>query len=75
MRSRLFNMTSLTDIVSNSIGILVLLALLTLFNAEKKVYKVDIPIEHQTGLAPAFFLCKDDAVLYLDTEKIFFERR
>jgi len=71
MKDELINLNSLTDIVSNSVGILVLLSLLTLFQAEKKVFEVDIPIEHQSNQCPVFFICKDDALLFLDSAIIF----
>lgn len=67
---RLFNLNFLTDIVSNAIGIAVLLALVTFLTSESKTYEVGVPLEHDTSLVPRFFVCKDDALLPVDRGRI-----
>jgi hypothetical protein len=71
MKQDLINVNFLTDIISNSVGILVLFAVLNIVHEEKKVYKLEVPIEHESSLAPAFFICKDDAIVFIDPETIF----
>jgi len=71
MKQDLINVNFLTDIISNSVGILVLFAVLNIAHEEKKVYKLEVPIEHETSLAPAFFICKDDAIVFVDPNTIF----
>ncbi|OAD24037.1 hypothetical protein THIOM_000112 [Candidatus Thiomargarita nelsonii] len=71
MKQDLINVNFLTDIISNSVGILVLFAVLNIVHEEKTVYKLEVPIEHQSSLAPAFFICKDDAIVFIDPETIF----
>ncbi len=71
MKQDLINVNFLTDIISNSVGILVLFAVLNIVHEEKTVYKLEVPIEHESSLAPAFFICKDDAIVFVDPETIF----
>ncbi|MEN8216221.1 MAG: hypothetical protein ABFS56_07560 [Pseudomonadota bacterium] len=71
MKQDLINVNFLTDIISNSVGILVLFAVLNIVHEEKKVYKLEVPIEHESSLAPSFFICKDDAIVFIDPETIF----
>jgi len=66
----LINLNSLTDIISNSIGVLVLFSTLTLMQLGQKVYKVEVPLEYATEKGPVFFVCRDDAILPLDLSKI-----
>jgi hypothetical protein len=65
------NVDSLTDIVSNSVGILIILAVVSLIHDNSKAYQLEIPIEHQSELSPVFVIAKDDALIVLDTDKIF----
>jgi len=65
------NVDSLTDIVSNSVGILIILAVVTLIHDNSKAYQLEIPIEHQSELSPVFIIAKDDQLIVLDTDKIF----
>lgn len=71
MRAVEFNLDSLTDIVSNSIGILVMLAVLTLLQQEGKVFEVSVPIEHASNSAPVVFICREDRVLYVPGKDLF----
>lgn len=64
-------MDSLTDIVSNSVGILIIFAVINLIHDNNKTYQLEIPIQHRTHLKPAFYLIKDDKILTLDEDKIF----
>lgn len=67
----LINVDSLTDIVSNSVGILIIFAVITLVHDNNKAYQLEIPIEHQSELAPVFLITKNDSVILLDTDKLF----
>lgn len=60
------NLVSLADIISNSIGMLVLFALMTLIQAEQRTESLHVPIEHDTSLSPVFFLCQGGAALPVD---------
>jgi hypothetical protein len=71
MKSDLININSLTDIISNSVGILILFAVLNIVYEGGKVYKLEVPLEYESSLIPAFFLCKDNAIIFLQPEIIF----
>jgi hypothetical protein len=67
----LISLDSLTDIVSNSVGILIIFAVINLIHDNNKTYQLEIPIEHATELSPVFYICKDDRILEMDMDKIF----
>jgi len=67
----LISLDSLTDIVSNSVGILIIFAVINLIHDNNKTFQLEIPIEHATELSPVFFISKDDRIIKLDTETIF----
>lgn len=67
----LISLDSLTDIVSNSVGILIVFAVINLIHDNNETYQLEIPIEHQTELRPEFFIIKNDSILELDTDIIF----
>jgi len=67
----LISLDSLTDIVSNSVGILIIFAVINLIHDNNKTYQLEIPLEHETDLTPVFFIAKNDRILTLDTDKIF----
>jgi len=67
----LINVDSLTDIVSNSVGILIIFAVINLIHDNNKTYELEIPIEHETELRPAYIISKDDRLLVLNTEQVF----
>lgn len=67
----LISLDSLTDIVSNSIGILIIFAVINLIHDNNKTYQLEIPLEHVTELSPVFFICKDDRILAMDTDILF----
>ena len=67
----LINIDSLTDIVSNSVGILIIFAVINLIHDNNKTYELEIPIEHETDLRPAYIISKDDRLLVLNTEQVF----
>jgi hypothetical protein len=71
MKLDLININSLTDIISNSVGILILFAVLNIVYEGGKVYKLEVPIEYESSLTPAFFLCKDNAIIFIEPEIIF----
>ena len=67
----LISVDSLTDIISNSVGILIIFAVISLINDNNKAYQLEIPIEHQSDLSPVFIIAKSDSLLVLDTDKLF----
>ena len=67
----LISLDSLTDIVSNSVGILIIFAVINLIHDNNKTYQLEIPLEHATDLSPVFFISKNDRILMLDTDTIF----
>ena len=67
----LINVDSLTDIVSNSVGILIIFAVINLIHDNNKTYELEIPIEHQTELKPAYIISKDDRLLVMNTDEVF----
>ena len=67
----LISLDSLTDIVSNSVGILIIFAVINLIHDNNKTYQLEIPIEHRTELRPAFFMIKNNRILALDTYTLF----
>ena len=67
----LISFDSLTDIVSNSVGILIIFAVINLIHDDSKTYQLEIPLEHATDLSPAFFISKNDRILAMDTNTLF----
>ncbi len=67
----LISLDSLTDIVSNSVGILIIFAVINLIHDNNKTYQLEIPLEHATQLSPVFFLSKNDRILAMDTDTLF----
>jgi len=67
----IISLDSLTDIVSNSVGILIIFAVINLIHDNNKTYQLEIPIEHRTELSPAFFIIKNDSILTMDTDTLF----
>jgi len=67
----LISLDSLTDIVSNSVGILIIFAVINLIHDNNKTYQLEIPIEHRTELSPTFFIIKNDSILTMDTDTLF----
>ncbi len=67
----LISLDSLTDIVSNSVGILIIFAVINLIHDNNKTYQLEIPLEHQTDLSPVFFISKNDRILMMDTDTLF----
>jgi len=67
----LISLDSLTDIVSNSVGILIIFAVINLIHDDSKTYQLEIPLEHATDLSPAFFISKNDRILAMNTDTLF----
>ena len=67
----LISLDSLTDIVSNSVGILIIFAVINLIHDDSKTYQLEIPLEHETELSPVFFISKNDRVLKMDIDTLF----
>jgi len=69
--NNLISLDSLTDIVSNSVGILIIFAVINLIHDDSKTYQLEIPLEHETELSPVFFISKNDRVLKMDIDTLF----
>ncbi len=67
----LISLDSLTDIVSNSVGILIIFAVINLIHDDSKTFQLEIPLEHETELSPVFFISKNDRVLKMDIDTVF----
>ena len=71
MKAGMMNLDSLTDIVSNSIGIMVILAIIAVLIGKKKVYDIEVPIEQETSKVAKYFFCKSDAIIHIDAPRLF----
>lgn len=67
----LISLDSLTDIVSNSVGILIIFAVINLIHDDSKTYQLEIPLEHETELSPVFFISKNNRILKMDIDTLF----
>ena len=65
------NLDSLTDMVSNAVGVLILLLLMTTLQSNKPSYEPPLPIEHQSGLLPKFFYIHGDRIQRIDVNAAF----
>ena len=65
------SLDSLTDLVSNAVGVLILLLLVTAIQAQKPFNEPPLPIEHQSGLVPAFFYVHGDHIQSIDINAVF----
>lgn len=65
------SLDSLTDLVSNAVGVLILLLLMTALQSKKPHYEPPLPIEHQSGLIPQFFYIHDERIQHIDVNAVF----
>ena len=65
------NLDSLTDMVSNAVGVLILLLLMTALQSSNPHFDPPLPIEHQSGLLPKFFYIHNDRVQSIDVNAAF----
>ena len=65
------NLDSLTDMVSNAVGVLILLLLMTALQSSNPHFEPPLPIEHQSGLLPKFFYIHNDRVQSIDVNAAF----
>ena len=65
------NLDSLTDMVSNAVGVLILLLLMTALQSSNPHFEPPLPIEHQSGLLPKFFYIHSDRVQSIDVNAAF----
>lgn len=65
------NLDSLTDMVSNAVGVLILLLLMTALQSSNPHYEPPLPIEHQSGLLPNFFYIHQDRIQSIDVNAAF----
>jgi hypothetical protein len=68
--SRLFNLNSLTDIVSNAIGIAILLALVTFITSISRTHEVVVPVAQESALVPRFYVIDGGALWPIDRSAI-----
>jgi hypothetical protein len=65
------NLDSLTDMVSNAVGVLILLLLVTALQSSNPHVEPPLPIEHQSGLIPKFFYIHGDRIQTIDVSAAF----
>lgn len=65
------SLDSLTDLVSNAVGVLILLLLMTALQSKNQFSDPPLPIEHQSGLVPQFFYVVDDHIQSIDVNAVF----
>lgn len=65
------NLDSLTDMVSNAVGVLILLLLMTALQSSNPYVEPPLPIEHQSGLVPKFFYIYGDRMQSIDVDAAF----
>lgn len=65
------SLDSLTDLVSNAVGVLILLLLMTALQSKNQFSDPPLPIEHQSGLIPQFFYVIDDRIQSIDVNAVF----
>ena len=65
------SLDSLTDMVSNAVGVLILLLLMTAIQSSKPTYEPPLPIEHQSGLQPKFYYIDQDRIQSIDVNAAF----
>ena len=67
-RSLLFNFESLTDIITNIIGIMLIFALIAVMLILGKPYRVKTPFIRMAEKSPTFFECRNDRVIPVQHE-------
>jgi len=65
------SLDSLTDLVSNAVGVLILLLLMTALQSNKPFNDTPLPIEHQSGLIPQFFYVHGEQLQAIDVNSVF----
>lgn len=65
------NLDSLTDLVSNAVGVLILLLLMTALQSSKPHFDPPLPIQHQSNLLPKFFYIHSDHIQNIDVNAAF----
>lgn len=65
------SLDSLTDLVSNAVGVLILLLLMTALQSKKPHFEPPLPIEHQSGLIPQFYYIHTDRIQHIDVNAVF----
>ncbi len=65
------NLDSLTDMVSNAVGVLILLLLMTALQSSNPHSDPPLPIEHQSGLLPKFFYIHNNHMQSVDVNAAF----
>lgn len=65
------NLDSLTDLVSNAVGVLILLLLITALQSQRHHNEVPLPLEHQSGLTPYFFYLHRDRIQAIEINSVF----
>jgi len=65
------SLDSLTDLVSNAVGVLILLLLMTALQSKNQFSDPPLPIEHQSGLVPQFFYVYGEHIQSIDVNSVF----
>jgi len=65
------SLDSLTDLVSNAVGVLILLLLMTAIQTKQTHSDPPLPIEHQSQLLPQFYYIHGDRVQQIDVNAAF----
>lgn len=65
------SLDSLTDLVSNAVGVLILLLLMTALQSRSQFSDPPLPIEHQSGLVPQFFYIHENSIQNIDVNSVF----
>lgn len=64
------NLVSLADILTNSVGMLILFAIICMLQGNSRTFTEHVPLMHDTVRSPVYFLCKADSIVYLDPQTI-----
>lgn len=65
------NLDSLTDLVSNAVGVLILLLLMTTLQTRNPHADPPLPIEHHSALVPQFFYLSGDHIQAINVNAVF----
>jgi len=65
------SLDSLTDLVSNAVGVLILLLLITVLQSQQPFNETPLPIEHQSALVPQFFYVHGERLQAINVNSVF----
>jgi hypothetical protein len=67
-KGEILQLDSFLDIITNTIGILVVICCMAAINVNDITYIVRTPFVHKTAKAPIFFECRDNRIVPIDKE-------